>query len=95
MRNTSKNTTNVTLSMPVSLVHRIHRTLDRGQVSRFTAAAVEKALDELEKSRESELEAMFASAAKDESTNKESIEWLESDNLNDIEGWEWDEEGSK
>jgi hypothetical protein len=92
MKNTHKNTINMTLSIPVHLSHRMHKSLERGLISKFTAEAIEKALDELEKKRELELEAMFESAAKDESTNQESREWMESDNLNEIEGWEWYDE---
>jgi hypothetical protein len=92
MKNTNKNTTNMTLSIPVHLFQRMHKSLARGLFSKFTAEAVEKALDELDKNRELELEAMFESAAKDERSNQESKEWMESDNLNEIEGWEWYDE---
>lgn len=92
MKNTNKNTANMTLSLPVHLFNRMHKSLERGQISKFTAEAVGKALDELDKKRELALEAMFELAAKDESTNQESKEWMESDNLNEIEGWEWYDE---
>ena len=92
MKNTSKNTANMTLSIPIQLFDRMHKSIERGQISKFTAEAVRKALDELDKQRELELEAMFESAALDESINQESKEWIESDNLSEIEGWEWDDE---
>lgn len=92
MRSINKNTVNMTLSIPSHLAQRMHKSLGRGVISKFTAEAVEKALDELDKIQELELEAMFESAAKDESTNQESKEWIETDNLNEIEGWEWYDE---
>jgi len=95
MKNSMKNTTNVTLSIPTTLVARMHNTLGRGHISKFTAEAVEKALDELVKEQESTLEAMFEAAARAEKGNAETKEWMETDNLNEIEGWEWYDERQK
>lgn len=89
MKQPNKTSTNITLSLPIHLYKRIHESIARGQISKFTAAALKKALDELDKKRELELEAMFKSAAKAEKKDRESKEWLESDNLLEIEGWEW------
>lgn len=95
MKQNGKTTTNITLSLPIRLFDRMHNSLERGQLSKFTAEAVEKALDELESKKELELEAMFELAAKDECSSQESKDWIDSDNLNEIEGWKWYGEGQE
>ncbi len=86
-----KQTNNMTLSFPRHVIARMHKYLSKGQISKFTTEAVTKALDELEKQRELELEAAYEAANKDKEREAEAKEWCAVDH-NDIEGWEWEDE---
>lgn len=86
-----KQTVNVTLSLSPNLVARLHKSLPKRQISRFTAEALNKALDELQTQREKDLEAAYAEAFKNKVSDTENKEWNECDESK-IEGWEWYEE---
>ena len=86
-----KQTVNVTLSLSPCLIARLHRSLPKRQISRFTAEALNKALDELQKQKENELESAYAKAFSDKARIAESKEWNECDELK-VENWDWYEE---
>jgi hypothetical protein len=86
-----KQTVNVTLSLSPSLIARLHRTLPKRQISSFTSAALNKALDELQQQKEKKLETAYEAAFHDKSREAENKEWNDCDE-NQIEGWEWYEE---
>lgn len=86
-----KQTTNITLSFPKSLIVRMHKFVHKGQMSKFTTEAVNKALDELEKENEKVLEAAYEAASKDNEREDEANKWCSVDN-SEIEGWEWNHE---
>lgn len=86
-----KKTANVTLSLSQSLIARLHQCLPKRQISRFTAAALTKALNELQQKKEKELEKAYAKAFADKTRKIESKEWNECDESK-VENWEWYEE---
>lgn len=86
-----KQTNNMTLSFPKHVIVRMHKFLPKGQISKFTTEAVTKALDELEKQRERELETAYEAASLDKEREAEAKEWCEVGN-DKIEGWEWEYE---
>lgn len=83
-----KRTHNMTLSFPKQVIARMHKFVHKGQISKFTTEVVTKALDELEKQREQELEVAYETASNDKEREADAKEWSESDNK-DVEGWEW------
>jgi hypothetical protein len=86
-----KQTTNITLSFPKHLIVRLHKHLPKGQISKFTTDALSKALDDLEKQREADLEAAYEAASSDKEREEEAKSWSELD-FDKIEGWEWEHE---
>lgn len=86
-----KHTANLTLSLPPRLISRLHRSLPKRKISRFTTDVLNKALDELEKKHEIELEKGYAQAFSDEERKIESKDWNESDE-HKIENWDWYDE---
>jgi hypothetical protein len=86
-----KHTTNVTLSLPSGLISRLHRSLPKRKISRFTTDVLTKALDELEQKQETALENGYAKAFSDEARKSESKDWAECDEYK-IENWDWYDE---
>lgn len=86
-----KQTVNVTLSFSPNLIARLHRSLPKRKISSFTAEVLNKALDELQLEKTSELESAYAQLARDADRKAELKDWNECD-VDDIENWEWYEE---
>lgn len=86
-----KQTSNVTLSIPKDVIARMHKYINKGNISRFTTEALNKALDELQRQKENELSAAYESASKDKNRELEAKEWNECD-IDNIQGWEWYDE---
>lgn len=86
-----KRTNNITLSFPKHVIIRMNKFLSKGQISKFTTDAVTKALDELERQKELELETAYEAASKDIEREAKAKNWSEVDN-DKVEGWEWDYE---
>lgn len=91
MHQHEKNTINITLSIPKPLVQRMHKWITRGQISKFTASAVEKALNDLEDKLEKQLESAYEAASQDKIREEEAKDWVNAD-INDIQDWEWYDE---
>lgn len=86
-----KNSANMTLSLPKRLIARLHKVLPKGQISCFTAAALDKALDEIQEQNDRDLENAYAKAFADKTRELEAREWGEMGS-DQVEGWEWYEE---
>lgn len=86
-----KQTANVTLSLSCSVISRLHRSLPKGRISRFTDTVLNKALDELDQKSHLEQERAYAKAFSDKAREIESKDWNECDEYQ-VENWDWYEE---
>ena len=78
MKNSQKQTINVTVSMPADLAQQLRTTAGAGNISRFVVDIIQKALEK----QQEELAKAYAAAAQDPDRRKVIEEW----SILDVEG---------
>lgn len=83
---------NITLSIPSDINLLLHTKVPRRGISKYVTEAIRKSLLEDEKNEELKLESFYEEANSDPN-RVDSIDAFKSlDEIDDIEGWEWNDE---